>query len=154
MKKIKELVLKYKELITYVFFGGLTTVVNLIVFKLSGMVLGDERYLISNTIAWIVAVIFAFITNKLWVFESKSLSAKVLLKEIPSFFAARVLSFVIEEIGLFIFIDLLGFSKYSLNIISIEISGEMISKLILAVVVVIFNYFCSKLIIFKKKKTA
>ena len=153
MKKIKELVLKYKELITYVFFGGLTTVVNLIVFKLSGMVLGDERYLISNTIAWIVAVIFAFITNKLWVFESKSLSAKVLLKEIPSFFAARVLSFVIEEIGLFIFIDLLGFSKYSLNIISIEISGEMISKLILAVVVVIFNYFCSKLIIFKKKKT-
>ena len=53
--------------------------------------------------------------------------------------------------GLFIFIDLLGFSKYSLNIISIEISGEMISKLILAVVVVIFNYFCSKLIIFKKK---
>ncbi len=154
MKKIKELVLKYKELITYVFFGGLTTVVNLIVFKLSGMVLGDERYLISNTIAWIVAVIFAFITNKLWVFESKSLSAKVLFKEIPSFFAARVLSFIIEEIGLFVLVDLLGFSKYSLNVMSIEISGEMISKLILAVVVVIFNYFCSKLIIFKKKKTA
>ena len=95
MKMIKKLFIKYKELITYVFFGGLTTVVNLIVFKLFGMLLGDERYLISNAIAWVVAVIFAFITNKLWVFESKSLSGKVLLKEIPSFFAARVLSFII-----------------------------------------------------------
>ncbi len=152
MKMIKELIVKYKELITYVFFGGLTTVVNLIVFKLSGMAIGDKHYLISNTIAWIAAVIFAFITNKLWVFESKSLSGKVLLKEIPSFFAARILSFIIEEAGLFIFVDLLGFSEYSLKVMSIEISGEMVSKLILAVVVVIFNYFCSKLIIFKKKK--
>lgn len=149
---IKKLFIKYKELITYVFFGGLTTVVNLIVFKLFGMLLGDERYLISNAIAWVVAVIFAFITNKLWVFESKSLSGKVLLKEIPSFFAARVLSFIIEEAGLFMLIDLIGFSEYSLKIMSIEVSGEMISKLILAIVVVIFNYFCSKLIIFKKKK--
>ena len=152
MKMIKKLFIKYKELITYVFFGGLTTVVNLIVFKLFGMLLGDERYLISNAIAWVVAVIFAFITNKLWVFESKSLSGKVLLKEIPSFFAARVLSFIIEEAGLFMLIDLIGFSEYSLKIMSIEVSGEMISKLILAIVVVIFNYFCSKLIIFKKKK--
>lgn len=152
MKKIKELVIKYKELITYVVFGGLTTVVNLIVFKLAGMALGDERYLISNTIAWIAAVIFAFITNKLWVFESKSFAPKVLLKEVPSFFAARILSFLIEEVGLFVFVDLLGFSEYSLEIISIEISGEMVAKLILAVIVVVFNYFCSKLIIFKKKK--
>ena len=78
-KKIKELVIKYKELITYVVFGGLTTVVNLIVFKLAGMALGDERYLISNTIAWIAAVIFAFITNKLWVFESKSFKKAILV---------------------------------------------------------------------------
>ena len=96
MKTIKELILKYKELIVYVIFGGLTTVVNLVVFTLSGMVLGDERYLISNIIAWFAAVIFAYITNKLWVFESKSWDIRVLLKEIPSFFAARVLSFLIE----------------------------------------------------------
>ena len=152
MKMIKKLFVKYKELITYVFFGGLTTVVNLIAFKLCGTLIGDERYLISNAVAWVAAVIFAFITNKLWVFESKSLSSKVLLKELPSFFAARVLSFLIEEAGLFILIDMIGFSEYSLKIMSIELSGEMISKLILAVVVVIFNYFCSKLIIFKKKK--
>ncbi|MBQ8504296.1 MAG: GtrA family protein [Clostridia bacterium] len=151
MKKIKELIIKYKELITYVVFGGLTTVVNLVVFKLSGLALGDERYLISNVIAWIAAVIFAYVTNKIWVFESKSWAPRVLLKEVPSFFAARVFSFLIEEAGLFVFVDLLGFNEYSLNILSFEIGGEMIAKVILAVVVVILNYIFSKLFIFKKK---
>ena len=152
MKKIKELILKYKELIVYVIFGGLTTVVNLVVFTLSGMALGDERYLVSNVIAWFAAVIFAYITNKLWVFESKSWSIKVLLKEIPSFFAARVLSFLIEEFGLYVFVDLLSFNEISLKILSFEIGGELIAKAILAVIVVILNYVFSKLVIFKKKK--
>lgn len=152
MKKIKELILKYKELIVYVIFGGLTTVVNLVVFTLSGMALGDERYLVSNVIAWFAAVIFAYITNKLWVFESKSWSIKVLLKEIPSFFAARVLSFLIEEFGLYVFVDLLSFNEISLKILSFEIGGEFIAKVILAVIVVILNYVFSKLVIFKKKK--
>lgn len=152
MKKIKELILKYKELIVYVIFGGLTTVVNLVVFTLSGMALGDERYLVSNVIAWFAAVIFAYITNKLWVFESKSWSIKVLLKEIPSFFAARVLSFLIEEFGLYVFVDLLSFNEISLKILSFEIGGELIAKVILAVIVVILNYVFSKLVIFKKKK--
>lgn len=152
MKKIKELIIKYKELITYVIFGGLTTVVNLVVFSLSGLVLGAERYLISNVIAWVAAVIFAYITNKIWVFESKSWEPKVLLKEVPSFFAARVFSFLVEEAGLFLFVDLLGFNEYSLNILTFEFSGEFIAKVILAVVVVILNYVFSKLFIFKKKK--
>ena len=152
MKKIKELILKYKELIVYVIFGGLTTVVNLVVFTLSGMALGDERYLVSNVIAWFAAVIFAYITNKLWVFESKSWSIKVLLKEIPSFFSARVLSFLIEEFGLYVFVDLLSFNEISLKILSFEIGGELIAKVILAVIVVILNYVFSKLVIFKKKK--
>lgn len=152
MKKIKELILKYKELIVYVIFGGLTTVVNLVVFTLSGMALGDERYLVSNVIAWFAAVIFAYITNKLWVFESKSWSIKVLLKEIPSFFAARVLSFLIEEFGLYVFVDLLSFNEISLKFLSFEIGGELIAKVILAVIVVILNYVFSKLVIFKKKK--
>ncbi len=152
MKKIKELILKYKELIIYVIFGGLTTVVNLVVFTVSGMALGDERYLISNVIAWFAAVIFAYITNKLWVFESKSWDVKVLLKEIPSFFAARVLSLAIEEVGLFVFVDLLSFKDISLKILSFEIGGELIAKATLAVVVVVLNYVFSKLVIFKKKK--
>lgn len=152
MKKIKELILKYKELIVYVIFGGLTTVVNLVVFTLSGFALGDERYLISNVIAWFAAVIFAYVTNKLWVFESKSWSVRVLVKEIPSFFAARVFSFLLEEFGLYVFVDLLSFKDISIKIFTLEIGGELIAKAILAVVVVILNYIFSKLVIFKRKK--
>lgn len=152
MKMIKDLITKYKELIIYVIFGGLTTVVNLLVFTVMGMIIGDEKYLISNVVAWFAAVIFAYITNKLWVFESKSWAGKVLLKEIPSFFAARVFSFIIEEAGLFLFVDVLSFNKISLKILSFEIGGELIAKLILAVIVVILNYIFSKLVIFKKNK--
>ncbi|MBQ7005695.1 MAG: GtrA family protein [Clostridia bacterium] len=151
MTKIKELIIKYKELIIYVIFGGLTTVVNLVVFTLFGMLLGDEKYLITNAIAWFAAVVFAYITNKIWVFESKSWSGKVLLKEIPSFFAARVFSFVLEEAGLFLFVDILSFNEISIKILSFEIGGELIAKVILAVVVVVVNYVLSKLVIFKKK---
>lgn len=152
MKKIKELILKYKELIVYVIFGGLTTVVNLVVFTIFSKLLGDEKYLITNVIAWFAAVIFAYVTNKLWVFESKSWAGKVLLKEIPSFFAARVLSLLIEEAGLFLLVDLLSFKEISFEILSFEITGELIAKVVLAVVVVIVNYVFSKLIIFKKNK--
>ena len=151
MTKIKELIIKYKELIVYVIFGGLTTVVNLVVFTLFGMLLGDEKYLITNAVAWFAAVVFAYITNKIWVFESKSWSGKVLLKEIPSFFAARVFSFVLEEAGLFLFVDILSFNEISIKILSFEIGGELIAKVILAVVVVVVNYVLSKLVIFKKK---
>ena len=152
MTKIKELIIKYKEIIIYVFFGGLTTVVNLAVFALFGKLLGDERYLITNAIAWFAAVVFAYVTNKIWVFESKSWSARVLAKEIPSFFAARVLSFVIEEVGLYVFVDLLAFNELSIKILSFEIGGELIAKALLAVVVVVMNYVISKLVIFRKKK--
>lgn len=151
MKKIKELLVKYKELIVYVIFGGLTTVVNLAVFELSGLALGDERYLISNVIAWFAAVVFAYVTNKLWVFESKSWRAKVLLKEIPTFFAARVFSFLFEEAGLFVLVDLLSFRKFSVTVLSYSFGGEFIAKVILAVAVVIMNYVFSKLIVFRKK---
>lgn len=152
MKMIKELIIKYRELIVYVIFGGMTTVVNLGVFTVFGMILGDDKYLITNAIAWFAAVVFAYITNKIWVFKSKSWSAKVLLKEIPSFFAARVFSFVFEEVGLYLFVDILSFNKYSIDILSFEIGGELIAKLLLAVVVVVLNYIFSKLVIFKKQK--
>ena len=151
MKKIEELILKYKELIIYVVFGGLTTVVNLLMFTVCGMAFGDEKYLISNVIAWFVAVVFAYVTNKLWVFESKSWNVKVLLKEVPSFFAARIASFLIEEIGLYVFVDLLSFNELSVKILSFEIEGELIAKVALAVVVVVLNYIFSKCVIFKKK---
>ena len=151
MKKITELLNKYKELLLYIIFGGLTTVVNFIAFWICGKLLGEELYLISNAIAWFVSVVFAYITNKLFVFESKSFTPKTLLKEIPSFFSARIFSFGVEEGGMWLFVDLLRFGEYSLNIFGFEITGQLIAKLILAVFVVILNYFASKFVIFRKK---
>ena len=141
INKIKQLIIRYKELIIYVLFGGLTTVVNLLVFAVFNRLLGDERYLISNAIAWFAAVTFSYITSKLWVF-----------KEVITFFAARVITLFIEEAGLYILVDLVGFSKYSLNLFGFSIGGALIAKAAVAVVVVVVNYIFSKLIIFKKKK--
>lgn len=155
-KNLKSFVNKFlnKEVILYIIFGVLTTLVNLVVFTicnrafdgtnflnsdfLSFLFLG-KPYLLSNTIAWIVAVVFAFFTNKMFVFQSKSFEIKNLLKELASFLGARVFSLIVEQIGLFILID-----KVLLN--------ELVSKIILGIVVVILNYFFSKLFIFKKSK--
>lgn len=149
---IKSLIIKYKELITYGLFGVATTVVNFTTFKLADMVLGKELYLLSNVIAWVVCVIFAYITNKLWVFESKDMNPRVVFKELVSFFAARGFSFIIEEGGLFLLVDVVGFSDYTITVFDFSISGTMIAKAIVGVVVVIINYFFSKLIIFRKKE--
>lgn len=152
MNTIKSLIIKYKELITYVLFGGATTLVNFVTFKLANMAFGEELYLLSNVVAWVVSVIFAYITNKLWVFQSKSMSFGVVMKEIVSFFAARGFSFIIEEVGLFLLVDVAKLSEYTLNIFTFSLSGQMIAKVILAVVVVVLNYFFSKMFIFRKKK--
>ena len=149
---IKSLLIKYKELITYGVFGVATTVVNFGTFKLAGVILGSELYLLSNVIAWVVCVIFAYITNKLWVFESKSLKLEVVMKELVSFFAARGFSFIIEEGGLFLLVDIAGLSDYTLQLLGFGISGTMISKMIVGLIVVIINYFFSKLVIFRKDK--
>ncbi len=150
--KIKELLIKYKELIVYVLFGAATTLVNFAVYKVCNLILGEELYLVSNIVAWFASVIFAYVTNKLWVFESKSWSSKVILKEIPSFFAARVFSFAVEEVGLFLLVDVMGFESYSIEISDFTIGGNMIAKVILAFVVVVLNYLFSKLFIFRKKE--
>ena len=151
--KIKELILKYKELIVYAVFGVLTTVVNLLAFALFSRLLGEERYLITNIIAWFAAVSFSYVTNKLWVFESKRWTPEVIMKEIPSFFAARVLTLGIEEAGLYLLVDLLSFNRISLELFSLEIGGELIAKALIAVIVVVLNYVFSKLVVFRKGKS-
>lgn len=148
--KIKELILKYKELIIYVVFGLLTTVVNLVTFTLFNKLLGQEKYLISNVIAWFAAVSFSYLTSKIWVFESKSWNIKVIIKEVFSFFAARVLTLLIEETGLYVFVELFSFDELSIGIFGFEIGGELIAKGMLAIFVVAVNYLFSKLVIFRK----
>ena len=153
MAKINDLYTKYKEIILYVFYGGLTTLVNFIAYWLFDLILGAELYLVTNIIAWVIAAIFAYVVNKLFVFDSKSWAPKVLAKELPGFFGARVFSFVIEELGMLMFVDGFDFKSIAMDIFGIfTLSGAMIAKVILAVVVIILNYFFSKFIIFKKKK--
>lgn len=148
---IKKLFNKYKEIISYVFFGVLATVVNLISFKIFDLILGAKLYLITNVISWIITVIFAYITNKLWVFESKSWKKDVVIKELIGFFGARLFSLGVEELGLWVTITLCHMGKMNWEIFGITISGNMIAKVIMQVVVVILNYVFSKFIIFTGK---
>ena len=98
-----------------------------------------------------MGVIFAFVTNKLFVFESKSWSSKTAGKEFVEFVGARLFSFGVEEGGMWLFVDILAFGEKSLTLFGFTITGQIISKLALAVIVVILNYFFSKFIIFKRK---
>lgn len=134
---IKELFNKYQEVISYLFFGVLTTVVNYIIYFSLNAILGEDLYLVNNVVAWAGAVIFAFVVNKLFVFKKKSKNSAELIKEMTSFALARLASLGIEEIILFI-----GMSLLKLN-------GTIV-KLAAQVIVVILNYFFSKFFIFRK----
>ena len=149
---MKKLIKKYKEIILYIFFGVLTTIVNFVIYFIMNALLGEDMYLVSNVIAWIGAVAFAYVTNKIWVFESKSRESKTLLREIGEFVSARLLCLGIEEAGLYIFVDLLKFSTFSFSFLRLTITGDVIAKIIMQIIVVILNYIFSKFIIFKKVK--
>lgn len=150
MKKVIDLFKKHRELIVYLIFGVLTTAVNLATFYAMES-LTDISYLINNAVAWVVGVVFAFVTNKIFVFESKSWNPSVAGKEAVEFLGARLFSFGVEELGLWLLVDIIGLASFSMVIFGFNISGELIAKVILAIVVVIMNYVFSKLIIFKKK---
>jgi len=126
-----------KETISYLIFGVLTTIVNYVVFEICQF--AKIHYLIGTGIAWVLAVMFAYITNKLFVFESKSWKKEVIVKELTSFVACRAIS------GLF---DL-GFMALAVELLSMN---KSIAKLVSNVFVVIANYIFSKLFIFKKQE--
>lgn len=150
MNKIFELLKKYKELITYFIFGVLTTLVNWVTYtllvKISPGQISELTWItVSNAVAWVAGVLFAFVTNKIWVFESKSFALKTVIKELISFVAARALTGVLEVFGVPLLV------KLGLNQTVFGIEG-MAAKLIVSVAVVILNYVFSKLIVFRKKK--
>lgn len=142
-----------RETVLYLIFGVLTTLVNYIVFFLCyELLLGGEGSLTANAVAFIAAVIFAFVVNKLFVFESKSWAPAVLKREIPAFLAARIVSFGIEEAGLFLSEVVLGLNAVVLlRLGDVMVDGVTAAKLALSVLVVVLNYFFSKWFIFKKK---
>ena len=144
MEKMIELIKKYRELISYIFFGGMTTAVNFAVYSLCVGPFSIEMTL-SNAIAWVVAVIFAFVTNKLFVFRSAARGASALLYEALTFLSARVVSGVLE-----VFLPTLLVS-IGLDARVFGIDG-FVAKAVVSVAVILLNYIFSKLIVFRKKK--
>ena len=138
MERIKELYNKYKEILMYLIFGVLTTVVNIVSYFLLARILHIDT-VVSTVIALILSILFAYITNKLFVFESKTNTAKELLKEIISFFGCRAFTGILDVAFMYITVEV-----FNLN--------DMIMKIISNIVVIIVNYIFSKLIIFKKDK--
>ena len=126
---------KYSEILLYLFFGGLTTLINIVSFFVLRLL--DVNIYVSNIMAWVLAVLFAFITNKFFVFNSKGKSKKENVRELVSFFGFRVLSLGIDMGVMYVLINLLS-------------SGELLAKVIANIVVIITNYIFSKVFIFKK----
>lgn len=143
-KKLKELLKKLltREVILYLIFGVLTTVIDFIVFYCTYNFLHIDEML-ATAIAWCAAVIFAYITNRLFVFESKESESKGILREIGLFVGARLISLGISEVIVLLMMKVMGFDGKL---------GSIVTKLVCAIVVVIFNYFASKLVIFRKKQ--
>lgn len=123
-----------REIILYVIFGVLTTLVNFVTYFFFVRFL-NINYLISNVLAWFFSVLFAYVTNKIWVFESKN---KNILREMSLFFGGRLFSGVVDTGLMYVLIDILSV-------------GDLISKIIIQVIVVILNYVISKIIVFKKE---
>lgn len=152
MDKIKALWKKYKEIVMYLIFGVLTTLVSWVSYAVFVWILGSfiqngtVLASVANVLSWIVAVAFAYITNKLWVFESKSFAPSVLIKEIGTFVGSRLLTGCLEWFG----VPLLMLVGLNQTIFGIE---GMVAKIAISVLVVIGNYVLGKLLVFRKKKS-
>jgi putative flippase GtrA len=120
----------------YLIFGVLTTLVNIGTYTISTRVFHIDVYS-SNIIAWLVSILFAYLTNRKYVFNSKAKSIKEISKEIFSFYICRVATFLVDMMIMYLMIDIM------------EID-DLISKIVVNVVVVVLNYIFSKLIIFRK----
>ena len=136
MDKIKALLRKYGDIISYLFFGVLTTAVNYLVYLPCYNLLGLSAA-VSNVIAWVGAVAFAYLTNKPFVFKSHDWSVETVLPELMKFVGCRVGSGAMETTIMFLCVDLLAWD------------GNLM-KLVTSILVVILNYFGSKLLVFKK----
>lgn len=136
MKQIRAFVEKYWDILSYLFFGVLTTVVNYIVYLPCYNLLGWSAS-VSNVIAWVFAVAFAYLTNKPFVFKSNDWSAKTVVPELTKFVGSRIFSGALETVIIFVTVDLLRWN------------GNLM-KLVTSVLVVVVNYVASKLVVFRK----
>lgn len=128
---------RYMQVLTYLIFGALTTMVNIIIYFIFSKIIGLD-YLISNAIAWFLSVMFAYITNKIYVFKSMGWGFTEFIKEITTFISCRLLSGGMDMVIMYIFIDL-----FSLN--------DLIIKLFSNLCVIVVNFLVSKNYIFQKR---
>ncbi len=135
MMKIKKLIIDNIEIITYLIFGVLTTLVNIVTYYITKNIF-DFNYIVSTIISWIAAVLFAFITNKYFVFKTEK---KGIVKELFLFVLMRLFSLLVDIALMFIMVDLLNIN-------------DLVAKVVANVVIIVLNYVLSKLIIFKKEK--
>lgn len=137
MKNLMRLLRSYKHIILYLIFGVGTTLVNVAVYSLCahGLELSTTA---STCIAWVLSVLFAYLTNRIWVFESRARTARALLREAWSFFACRLATGVLDLAIMYLCVDVLGFHDVAVKLLS-------------NVLVVILNYVASKLFVFTKK---
>jgi putative flippase GtrA len=126
----------HKGAILYIFFGGITTMVNWISYYVLYAMMGVSN-VAANCIAWVLAVAVAFVTNKIWVFESKSLAPGVMLPELVKFVSCRVGTGVVEILLMFVTVDVAGLPA-------------MLMKVLVSVIVLVLNYVFSKALVFKK----
>ena len=136
MEKIKELLKKYKFIILYGIFGILTTIINIVTYALCYEMFNISN-VVSNIIAWILSVLFAFITNKIWVFESKCFDFKIFIKELWNFIVCRLATGALDLGIMYVGVDLLK-------------GPALILKIASNIIVIILNYVMSKLFVFKK----
>ena len=136
---IKKLYIKYKEIINYLVFGVLTTLVSLLTYYLLVLtILNPEKPIelqIANIISWITCVTFAYITNRKYVFNSKNKNIK---KELIKFYSSRLSTLFLDMLIMVIFVTKLNFNY-------------KIIKIIVQIIIIILNYILSKLLVFKKK---
>lgn len=138
MNWIRNIIAKYNEVLIYLVFGGLTTLVNFLVyFPLYNWILLSAA--VSNIIAWLFAVVFAFLTNKPFVFKSYDWSRTVVIPELVKFVGCRIGSGIVETVMIWLFADMLAWN------------GNWV-KIITSIIVVIVNYVGSKWLVFKNNK--
>ena len=137
MQKLRALLRKYEDVLSYLFFGVLTTVVNYLVYLPCYNTLGLSAA-VSNGVAWVAAVVFAYLTNKPFVFKSHDWSMKTVLPELTAFVGCRVGSGLLETGILVLTVDCLSWN------------GNVM-KLVTSVLVVVLNYIGSKLLVFRNK---
>ena len=136
IQKIRALLKKHYDILVYLVFGVLTTVVNYVIYLPCYNLLHFSAA-VSNLLAWVVAVAFAYVTNKPFVFRSHDWSAQTVVPELTRFVGSRIASGGLETLIIFLTVDCLGWN------------GNLM-KLVTSVLVVILNYIASKLLVFRK----